>query len=332
MTTSKMCKIWRRIQCSAQPVLAGLVLATAGPSCSAAQVAKDTGDGPVAAPHPVDLRPQFKQGRTTRYRVWTLRQVARSSNIRPSSTQKAEIEGELSWTVERVREDGSATCVLTLDWMSITATQRDGTLKRNDSRQASGDTGKTYALLRAMTGMPISFEVAADGKIKSVSGVNAIHAAVESKTHAPSDLDFIQSATDLTLLTAAPNKTRIDDQWQTQFIWDHDAGKMHHDASYKLESIERLADIPVAIVTGRSAMRLEVDGSYFQDDGPKPEIEMIDSDFKTQIMFDLTRHEAVGRNSIEQRTVQIKIPIGPRIVLTVIKEHIHSQALRIAEE
>jgi hypothetical protein len=48
-------------------------------------------------------------------------------------------------------------------------------------------------------------------------------------------------------------------------------------------------------------------------------------------MFDLSRHEAVGRHSTENMRLQVDIQVPNASVQSVVEEVIQSQALRISE-
>lgn len=49
-------------------------------------------------------------------------------------------------------------------------------------------------------------------------------------------------------------------------------------------------------------------------------------------MFDLSRHEAVGRNTIEHLDIQLVFSQFDQSATFGFKEYIHSQALRIDEQ
>ena len=77
---------------------------------------------------------------------------------------------------------------------------------------------------------------------------------------------------------------------------------------------------------------LEVDESGFPKEGAAPEIQLTEGQVKTQILFDLSRHEAVGRNTVEDRTIEVRLDLRGRHFSTIVQERIHSQVLRIAED
>ncbi len=298
-----------------------------------AVVAETPSDGPAAAS--VDLRPNFRAGRAASYRFWTQRQTehrrtfaGRSSSI----SSRYVIEGVLGWTVDDVHDDGSATCTMKIEWMKWTITMPDGSNRTNDSREQPAEDDPRHQLLIAMTATPLEYEVAVDGMVNSVSGTDAIREAVDQPARVPHDLDFIESAADLAVLVAAPEKIEPGGRWEVPLSWTHDFGLMHHQMTFTLSSLETLAGIPVATVSGTSEMSLEVDASKLPQNGPEVEVELLDASLEVQIMYDLARHEAVGRNSIENRTVRISAEVSGRSAVTVGKERIQSQVLRISED
>lgn len=315
------------------PAAIGWAFCLAAVTCTPATLGETvSGDKTLPAAPTVDLRPLFIPGRTARYQVWTLRQLVRSTNTGRESQTRAEIHGEVTWSVEKVRPDGSAICVMTINWLTIKVLRPNRPIEVNDSRLDSGDTEVTYRLLTAMTGVPLTFEASANGDVLSISGTETIRDEVGEQGNAPKDLDFIESATDLALVATAPGAAQIHDQWSSQFTWSHEMGRIHHDMVYTLSAVEELAGIKVATVTGEASLMLEVDDSSFPDEGPAPDIQLTEGQVKTRILFDLSRHEAVGRNTVEDRTIRIKLDLGGRQFLTVVQERIHSQVLRIAEE
>lgn len=303
---------------------------------SATAWAEEPAIAPEPAPAPIDLRPHFQTGRTARYQVWTARRrlttASFNGNTRSTET-RMEIQREITWAVQNVNPDGSATCLMTLDWMTASITLPDGSVKQNDSRQPRGDIPEMHKLLRAMAGVPLMLNVSADGMVQSVNGTDAIRMAVGDEVPPPDDLDFMESASDLALIAAAPAEAQMNDSWKAQFTWSHEIGKLHHDATYQLVSIEELAGVPVATVTGEAALRLEPQMPEMPEGVPPPTVTLVEGGVKTQIMFDLLRHEAVGRNTVETHTIQVDLNAGEgRSFSTTNSEEIHSQALRIAEQ
>ena len=282
-----------------------------------------------------DLRPHFRQGQTTRYSAWTLHQISESMTFGPrtKTTQtRLEIEAELIWQVEHVNEDGSAKCDLTIEWMTVTARHGDGPVKYSDSRQSSGEIKQYHRLLLAITGKPMTFQVGADGTIESISGTDQMRWVMGEDSNEPKDLDLIESATDMALLAAAPNKIEPGQQWNAQFQWLHRAGKIDYHYTYTLDKVGPIADIPIATVTAEASLDLEPDFSLFPDEAPRPHVQLTRGAVKSQVMFDLSRHEAVGRNTVQAHTIEVNQDIGDLTLNVITREHIQGQVLRIAEQ
>ena len=321
----------RRPRKSRAPVLILLAaLALSGPVWADANSAATGGE------QGIDLRPRFTEGRTARYSVWTLRSISNSASVGEhtrSFDQETTTEGEVSWTVKQVHPDGSASCVMLVHWMTWSGRLPDGSVVVNDSREPTGDNEEAHRLVVAMCDVPLTFEVSADGTVNDVSGIDAISNAVDQDQRVPDALDFMESATDLALVAAAPPATAAGDEWDAQFTWNHNFGPMHQRMKYSLDSVEQVEGIRVATVTGRASLELEVDPAKIPAAGPPLDIQLTEGDLRTQIMFDLSRHEAVGRNTVEERVVEMTGDLGGgRTFQTVIEERIHSQVLRIAEQ
>lgn len=283
----------------------------------------------------VDLRPRWKTGQSCRYEIWAQRQRHTTVNMGGQSRQidvLMETLGQVSWRVEEVRSDGSARCTMTLEWLKVTITGPDGQQQVNDSRQGQGDNEAIHQLIRAMAGVPIGVSVAPDGTIQAVSGTDAIRQRVQIEATAPEDLDFIETATDLAALPAAPADARAGQRWSARFKWTHEVGFLHHDVSYTLAGVETVEGVPIADVTSQSKLRLEVDRSQIPADAPPIDVKLLEGSASSQVMFDLIRHEAVGRNSTQQTAIETVVRLPNQTLQQRIEETIRSQALRIAEQ
>lgn len=282
-----------------------------------------------------NLCPNFKQGQTARYSAWTLHQISESMTFGPrtkSSKTRLEIEAELVWQVKQVNEDGSAECDLTIEWITVSAQRGDGPVKVNDSRQATGEIEQYHQLLLAIAGKPMTFQVTADGTIESITGTDEMRQAMGEDSSEPKDLDLIESATDMALLAAAPQTIEPGGQWNAQFQWLHRTGKINHDYTFTLDQVSPIAGVPIAIVSAEASLDLEPDLSLFADDAPHPQVQMTEGAVKSQVMFDLSRHEAVGRNTVQTHTIEVNQDIGDLTLNMVTKERIQGQVLRIAEQ
>ena len=282
-----------------------------------------------------DLRPNFKQGQTARYSTWTLHEISEAMSFGPrtrSTKTRLEIEAELIWLVKQVNEDGSAECDLTIEWMTVLAQRGDGPAKMNDSRQATGEIEPYHKLITAIAGKPMTFAVTADGSIESISGTDEMRQAMGEDATDPKDLDLIESATDMALLPAAPEKLEPGGQWNTQFQWLHRTGKLNHDVTFTLDKVSTIEGIAIATVTAEATLDLEPDFSNLPDEAPRPQVELTEGSVKSQVMFDLSRGDAVGRNTVQTQTIEVNQDIGDMTLNVVTRERVQGQVLRIAEQ
>lgn len=285
----------------------------------------------------IDLRPHFVQGRSSRYSLWTLRRqdvtIALAGRTQSASTQMI-IEGEVSWKVLSVAGDGSAVCTMTIDWLTFDLTTTDGKHQFNDSRQGTGDTEKVHNLMRAMAGVPVTVHAAADGSITRVEGVEAMRGRAAEGVKVPDDLDFVESASDLATLPYAPAEIAQGGTFNAKFGWSHEMGIMNHDSVFTVSSVEQVAGIGVATVDGHSRLTFQPDFSKLPPDAPKMSVELKSGEATTQTMFDLDRHEAVGRNSRQNTTIQITmdLPNQNQTLVRTLTESVQGQVLRISEE
>lgn len=294
--------------------------------CAAGAVAQDE-------PAAVDLRPQWREGQRSRYEVWT-RRVRDTTMSLAGQSRSAQVTmettGEVTWVVDRVQPNGGATCTMTLDWLSMSIAS-DGERQVSDSRRGSGDNEMIHDLLRAMAGVPITVEVAPDGSIESVHGTDAIRRRLDVPEMMPQDLDFIESASDLATIPDAPATARVGARWDADYRWTHEMGHLRHDMSYTLAGVEELAGIPIATVTGRGSLSLDVDHSKLPEDAPPIDVKLVDGSVTSQVMFDLQRHEAIGRNTVQETTIDVTVRMPQQTLSQRTHETIQSQVLRIGE-
>ena len=189
-----------------------------------------------------------------------------------------------------------------------------------------------------MAGVPLKVSVAADGAITRVDGINAIAGRIKSefKDAVPEELDFIETATDLATLVAAPQSIDMGKKWDTKLKWTWNdppfEGYMHHDMTYTLAGVEDMAGLPVAVIEGRSKLKLEVDKSKLPERMPPADAKLVKGELQTQVLFDLTRHEAVGRNSVQTTTIDFAIHTPNATITRRLEETLQGQVLRIAEQ
>lgn len=297
--------------------------------------------GPAAAAETVDLTPKFETGQTARYTLWTLRQQAQrieGEGIQGPDGQRViqnrnqiRIEGELTWRIDRVHGDGSATATMTLDWLTATIERPGQDAQTVDSRRAGGPIEPMHRLLTAMTGRPLTVEVSADGRAASVSGVGAIQQAAGDDLDAPEARDFLESATYLATLPGAPEEAAPGERWRESFTWNREGGELAMETEFELAAVDSIAGIPVATVTARDR-RMAFTPEPPPENAPPMTTRMTESDHAAEYIVDLTRGEVVGRNSVETRVIESEIELpGGRRARRQLKERVQSQVLRIEE-
>ncbi len=289
----------------------------------------------AAGQEAVNLRPQWYEGQQSRYEFWTQRRI--SNTIAMAGQEQASdvtmtSEGEITWRVDRVKSDGSADCTMTLDWMTLDIADGEGNVQRNDSRKGSGDFERVHDLVRAMAGVPLSVSVAADGRVTAVDGLNRMGSRLSEKDDLPEELDFIESATDLATLAAAPESAEVGDRWSAGFRWTHELGHLEHDTAFTLESVEPIAGVPVAVVNAEADLSLDIDRSKLPADGPSVSIKLADGGYTAQVLYDLSRHEAVGRHSTQRTVIEADMSFRNNRITRRTVETIQNQVLRIAEQ
>lgn len=286
-------------------------------------------------PMTLDLRPHFVAGQQSRYSLWTRRNTRTQIDIMGNTRQQATsyiVEGAATWTVNSVNPDGSAQCQMTFDWFSFTLTLPDGTTQVNDTRNGTNQTPSVYAVLTAMVGRPIDVAMAADGSVISVSGTDAIRSAAGADVQLPEDLDYVESASDLATLPFAPASATVSQNWQANYRWSHELGHLNETVNYTLDSVRNIHGIDLATISGQGTVQLDVDPDKLpKQDNVQVDVNLDDGSFQTQVLMDMDRHEAVGRNSLLKTKILTTMQAGENAISQTTLETVQSQALRISE-
>lgn len=305
-----------------------------------AEPVADGGEGPTVIPETIDLRPQWVEGQTARYEFWNqLQQTAEATlgDRSQTTSNTIEVEGEVTWAVTKVNADGSSVGTMTLDWMVYRSTPSEGEAIAVDSRRsAAADTEAMHELLSAMAEVGLTIDVAADGHVTRVRGIDKMKAKTSQPDFVPTELDFEESASDLASIAFAPPPFSADagKQWKADFRWEHDLGKVDQRWAYELARVEDIAGVPVAVVTGQAKFKLDPEDVEDRPaDAPPVNVKLLEGSAESEVLFDLTRHEAVGRHTTSREKVQITVnfPDGRRFVRTLTEEAV-GQVLRLSEE
>lgn len=332
-----------RSDCLKLATVSAVLLAAVLAVPTTAQEAADATDAPEA-PAVIDLRPRWTAGQTARYEFWNL--IEQTVDVKlgertQSQSTTTEITGEITWTVEKVADDGTSDCTMQLDWMlfDVTSTARGKSdTQVIDSRKSpSAETKPMHDLISAMASIPVKIKVAADGHILEVDGLDAMKKKTDNPDSVPSELDFIETASDLASITFAPapgndSGLALGKTWKADYRWDHEMGKTDQRWTYTLDRVEDIGGVTVAVVTGEGKIKFEPELPDRPADAPPLSIKMTKGQVSNEVLFDLSRHEAVGRHSTaeEQIRVSIAFPDGRKFLRTM-NETTTGQVLRISE-
>ena len=328
------------------PAFSQTTTADAPPTTQPAEEQAPADDAPQADAAPaqplvdeqaIDLRPRFVQGRTTRYSFWSTRQQAVTIQIAGETQNVAttmEFQGEITWAVNKVHDDGSATCTLTHDHLAVTITQPNGQVQVVDSRKNQGDNPQVLRFFQALVGVPITYEMAPDGSPAAVSGTQVIAQRLGEELAAmvPAEEEHLETATELATLPHAPATLAVGGNWQARFDWKHEVGRMILPMNYQLASVEVIAGIPVAMVDFSAQPEIKPDYSKIPANGPKVDIRQTQGSYQGQVMFDLQRHDVAGFNAsrVIGLNIRVTLPQG-RTLVRQVTETLQNQLLRIEE-
>ena len=299
---------------------------------------------------PTNLRPQWEQGQSVRYAFWSKTLKTESATLAGQTQDEKTTyltEGETTWKVDSTNPDGTLSCTMTLDKIKFTITSDKNKDKPTivDSENPDPEQGVFKDLVAAMTQVPIKVTVKADGSIESVSGVDALRQAagqaVQDADIVPEELDFMESASELATLIAAPASATPGQTWNSKNKWNQNSvipgtdtlGEW--DTTFTYDSVADIAGVPIATIKSKSEIEMKVDLSKLPEQSPDIDVQVQDATAKGEILFDLSRNETVARNDSMSYTATITVtPPTDRIppIKINVTESSQSQLLRIAEE
>ena len=284
----------------------------------------------------MDLRPRFVVGQQAKYSLWSKRftqvQVTVMDKIKNHDAHYT-VEGESTWTVLSVNGDGSAQCQMTFDWLSLNITLPDGTVQINDTRDGTNESPRAYDVLAAMVGKPVELTMAADGSVLAVSGTDAMRNGVAEDVTIPEDLDFMESASDLATLPFAPAQATVSQNWDRSFRWTHEMGHLNHNVQFTLDSVRKVHGIDLATISGKGTLTLDIAQEKLPpaNDDVTVNVVLNEGTIEHQILMDLSRHEVVGRNTLQKTVISTSMSSDKFSVAQTTTETLQGQALRIFE-
>ncbi len=175
-------------------------------------------------------------------------------------------------------------------------------------------------------------EVSPAGQITEVKGHQSILDKAGSAGSGLTKRDFAESAAELAVLLVDGEPDGPGSEWAHAFTWNHPMGTLHVDSHYELKRIKTIADVPVAVVRRSSELRVEPDLSKLPADAPSVGVKTKRGEQTTEILFDLSRHEVVGRHMRRRLDVETTLEAGDRTVRRIVEERAEKQVLRLSED
>jgi len=295
-----------------------------------------------------NLRPQWTVGQSATYDFWGKTQKNETAQIlgqEKSETTTFISEGKVTWRVDAVHDDGSATCTMRLKLIKFTIKAGKNEPVKFDSDNPAGDRPAFDNLMSAMTQTPLTVTVNADGTVQKVQGIDALATAAGDEAAQadiiPDELDFKETASDLATLIAAPASATPGQTWNATNTWNHEdvfpkaQTKAKWDTTFTFDSVGNIAGVPIATIKTKSDVDIQVDLSKLPEGAPDIDIQISDTSASGEVLFDLSRNETVARNGTMTYTAAITIapprPELPAITVKIVETN-QSQLLRVSEE
>ena len=297
---------------------------------------------------PTNLRPKWTVGQSAAYDFWGKTQKEETAQIlgqEQSETTTFISEGKVTWRVDAVNDDGGATCTMQLTKITFTIKAGKNDPITMDSDNPTGDRPAFDSLMSAMTQTPLTVTVNADGTIDKVEGIDKLNAAAGDEAVeadiVPEELDFKETASDLATLISAPANATPGQTWNATNTWNHEAifpnaeTKAKWDTTFTFDSVGVIAGVHIATIKTKSDVDIQVDLSEIPEGGPDIDIQISDTSASGEVLFDLSRNEAVARNDMMTYTALITVasprPELPTITVKIVETN-QSQLLRVSEE
>lgn len=281
----------------------------------------------------VDLRPIWREGQTSRYRV-NQTELTRSSMRGVDQVIEAvmEVEAEMTWVVKSAEPDGGGVASLTIDTIKIKMNDGQGNVVNVSDKGGDKGTEAFQQWAAALAGTPVEVTVSPDGVIESVRGHEAIAAKAGPAGEGLDESYFREIAMDTAVLTGGPKDARIGQSWTQQHGSSHQMGNVSYDSTYTLRGVEMIAMVPVAFINRKSRLNFEPDLGDLPADGPKVEVRMTTGDATATLMFDTSRNELVGGNFEQTLELEVTMSFQGRSITRTQREVTSTQLLRIEEK
>jgi hypothetical protein len=292
--------------------------------------------GPTLAqepPHPVDLRPVWKAAQASRYRITqTERTEMVVAGLAEAQSSVTDVEAVVTWEVVEAAEGGGGTARMTLESMSMKILGADGKTRSVTASAADEPLEPARQYIAALSGSPVTVQVAADGSIASVTGFEAIRAKAGQAGERIDEEFFRELARDLSALTGGQSSVASGTTWQHAHSSPHALGRVRYAYTDKLAGVERMAGIPVAVIERKAAVTFEPELPPRPADAPPIQVATRDASYESQLMFDLSRHELVGAAMRQTLVLEITTTVGDRAITRTVREATEGQILRISEQ
>jgi hypothetical protein len=281
---------------------------------------------------PVDLRPVWQDGQTAKYKTITRRvTAAQVRGVGKPRTSVMDVTAIVNWQVVDANPDGGGKCIMTVEDLKVEVTPASGEKKTITKDRAEEDLKSVQQLIRGMIGKPVTVQVAKDGRVTSASGWQAIRNASGDAGKSLTETDFIESATELAPLTGGKQGADMAGKWSEKFTWDHEMGELHLNSDFKVTGIESVAGIGLVTIEGESKTTFTPDNAKLNKGGPQVNLKLAKGAAKQSIMYDLSRHEVVGRDMTRSLIFQMDIEYEGRKFQQIIQQQMRTQVLRMEE-
>jgi len=287
-----------------------------------------------AAVQPLDLRPNWTPGQTSRYRITqTEINIQQIQNMTEALETTIQLEAEATWKIIDAPDNApGGTAELTLDAIQMTLTDPSGDTLDEDGSSNNQATAPLRQWINAVTGSPLTVVVNPDGSIGKVEGYQPIQNKAGEAGQRLDEAYFREIAMDLAVLVKGPADAEPGDTWKHTHDSSHRLGAVTHNTTYELRGLETIAGIDIALIDRTAQLKLTPDLSDLPADAPPMNVRTTEATQSGQLLFDLSRHEMVGAHSEQTLAVEIQVNLAGRQLTRTSREVTSMQILRISEE
>ncbi len=281
----------------------------------------------------VDLRPLWKKGQLSRYQMHQVETtVTQMPGLADPQESVTEFDAEVTWQVIEAKAEGGGLARLHFDNITIKLTGPSGQSSTVTAQQADPEFEGTQQYIKALMGGTLEVRISPDSQVGGIQGIEAIKQNAGPSGQRMNENYFKGMVMDLAMLTGGTAGIKPGQTWTFPHTSTHPLGQIHLNFTDEFKGVEEIAGVPVALVQQKAQVTFEPDLKDPPADAPPVQVRTTAAEAGGQILFDLSRHEIVGSQSLQKLGIEIKMTVRGRDFTRILNETTQTELVRIAEQ